>query len=81
MSLTAPYRASDLGPADDHDDVLLDEIYDDEEFQARFCADHAWEFIRLMRTSDPKLGALYASALKNAFDESRWAELKSRRDV
>jgi hypothetical protein len=80
MNPSLPARASDLGPADDPDDSALDAIYDDDEFQAKFCTEHAWQLVDLIHTSHPDLREIKARALNEAFEKALWAEFKNRRD-
>jgi hypothetical protein len=81
MNLFLAARASDVGPADDPDDIVWDDIREDDDFQKSFCADHAWQLIALLETPDiyPTLLATKAENLSAAWYAALRDELKARR--
>lgn len=64
MTLAAPFCASDLGPADDRDELALEAISEDDDFQKSFCESHAWQLIELLETPDVYPTQLAAKAKK-----------------
>lgn len=78
-----PFRASDLGPADDPDERARDEINEDEDVQEAFVTANAGRLIALIETPD-HLTALLAEKvrkLKTAWCAHQFNELENRRDV